>query len=188
QIAQQPGAAVALDNFLGRAAEVQIDEVEPEVFHQASGIGQHGGTTAEELGRDGVLVFVKVKVASLDALVAQYSVGGGELGHDQAASAKVLDEAAEDGVGDPGHGSEDSGGGDRNVSHLQARREKPWSGGDLAPPRRPCIRVVPELLHSMILRSFSGEAISPSFPWTGEDARFSTSNAFPKVKPLGGGG
>src|ERR1035437_9009283 len=40
----------------------------------------------------------------------------------------------------------------------------------------------------MILRFFPGKAISPSFLWTGEDARHSTSSAFPKVKPPGGGG
>src|SRR5208283_5930090 len=115
--------AVALHDFLGRAAQVQVDEVEAEVFHQASGIGQHARTAAEELGRDRVFVFVEVKVASADALVAQHTVGRGELGHDQAASAKALDEAAEDGVGDAGHGREHGGGGDRNVPNLQGRRK-----------------------------------------------------------------
>jgi len=57
-----------------------------------------------------VLVFVEVEVASADSLVAEEAVGGGELGHDQAASAEVFDEAAEDGVGDTGHGGEDGGG------------------------------------------------------------------------------
>jgi hypothetical protein len=41
-----------------------------------------------------------MKVSSADALVAQHTVSRGELGHDQAASAKALDEAAEDSVGD----------------------------------------------------------------------------------------
>jgi len=66
-----------------------------------------------------VLVFVKVKIASADALIAKHSVGRGELGHDQAASAEVLDEAAEDGVGDSGHGGEDGGGRDADVAYAE---------------------------------------------------------------------
>src|SRR5208337_4527718 len=130
QIAQQSGAAIALHYFFRWAAQVQVDQVEAEVFHQARGIGQHARTAAEELCRDGVLVFVKVKVASLDALVAQNAVGRGELGHDQAASAKVLDEATENRVGDPGHGGEHGGGGDGDPADAQARRELPC-GADI---------------------------------------------------------
>ena len=64
-----------------------------------------------------MLVFIEVQVASADALVAEHAVGGGELGHDQAASAEILDEAAEDGVGDAGHGGEDGGGRDADVAN-----------------------------------------------------------------------
>jgi hypothetical protein len=109
-----------------------------------------------------------MKVSSADALVAQHTVSRGELGHDQAASAKALDEAAEDSVGDARHGREHSGGGDRDVANLQGRRKHPcwWSDGRLARPIRRCVRFVPELLHSLILRSFLGETIAnPEWLW-----------------------
>jgi hypothetical protein len=74
------------------------------------------GSAAEELRRDRVLVFIEMQIAlGLLILLAQHAVGRGELGHDQAASAEVADEAAEDGVGDAGHGSEHGGGSD--ISH-----------------------------------------------------------------------
>ena len=72
-----------------------------------------------------------MQVATADALVAQHAVGRSELGHDQAASAQVLDEAAEDGVGDAGHGGEDGGGGDADVADLQGR----WESRAVTAPR-----------------------------------------------------
>src|SRR6266852_3498055 len=125
QIAQQAGAAVALHDFLRRAAEVQVDKIEAQVFHQARGIGQYCRTAAKELGRDRVLVFVEMKVASPNAKIAQDAVGRGELGHNQAASAEVLDEAAEDGVGNAGHGREHGGGSDADAADLQGRGKHP---------------------------------------------------------------
>src|ERR1039457_6057599 len=97
-----------------------------------------------------------MKVASADALVAQYAVGRGELSHDEAATAEILDEAAEDGVGDAGHGREHGGGGDREVANLQGRgKHARWCGdGRLARPSRRCMRVIRELLHRLILRPF----------------------------------
>jgi hypothetical protein len=66
-----------------------------------------------------MLVFVKVEITPADALVAQHAVGRGELGHDQSASAEVLDEAAEDGIGYSGHRGEDGGGGDADVAYAE---------------------------------------------------------------------
>ena len=63
QIAQQAGAAVALDDFVDRAAEVEIEDVEAQVLADARGFGQDGGVGAEELGGDGVLVGVEAEIA-----------------------------------------------------------------------------------------------------------------------------
>ena len=40
QVAQQAGAAVAADDALGRAAEVEVDEVEAGVLDDAGGVGE----------------------------------------------------------------------------------------------------------------------------------------------------
>jgi hypothetical protein len=105
-----------------------------------------------------------MKIAAPNAQVAQDAVSRGELGHDQAASAKVLDKAAEDGVGDPGHGRKHGGRSEANVPNLQDRRKQCGDGqcgdGRLARPSHRCIRVVPELLHSLILRSFRGKVMA----------------------------
>src|ERR1700731_3230195 len=105
-----------------------------------------------------MLVLIKVKVASADALVAQNAIGRGELGHDQPASPEVLDEAAKDGVGDSGHGGQDGGGRDADVAYRErcgkeSGRDK-WVEGQLAGPAWDCFRVVSKLLHRMILLSF----------------------------------
>src|SRR6266478_3308501 len=112
-----------------------------------------------------MLVFVEVQIASADTLVAEHAVGRGELGHNQPASAEILDEAAKDGVGDAGHGSEHGGGGDSDPADQKAGGEHPWlclcGAGALARcpvcgkmltgrSVRPA-RVVPELVHVSIL-------------------------------------
>ena len=109
----------------------------PASCADAGGVGEGFRVGAEELGGDGVLVVVVGEVAlALGLAHAGEAVGGGELGHDETAAglgvrsfgvnvwfaaktrgfrselAGVLDEAAEDGVGDAGHGGEDGGGGD----------------------------------------------------------------------------
>src|SRR5208283_3552186 len=108
-----------------------------------------------------MLVFIKVKVASADALVAQDAVGRSELGHDQPASAQVFDEAAEDGIGDSGHGSQHGGGSDADVADLEACRkdlsrcgDKSCGDGRFARPIHRCIRIVPELSHRLYSTSF----------------------------------
>ena len=123
QVAEEAGAAVALHYFFCGTAEVEIDQVEAEIFDEARGVGQDAGIAAEELGGDGMLVFVEVQVASANALIAEDAVGGGELGHDQAASAEIFDEAAEDGVGDSGHRGQDGGGRDADVAYGEGRGE-----------------------------------------------------------------
>ena len=103
-----------------------------------------------------------MKVASPNAKVAQDAVSRSELGHDQAASAQVLDEAAEDGVGYAGHGRKHGGRSDADIPdlHRLGKRTCPCGDGRLARPPHRCIRVVPELLHDMILLSFPDETIS----------------------------
>ncbi len=63
QVAQQAGAAVAGDDALGGAAEVEVDEVEAGVLDDAGGVGEGFGVGAEELRGDGVLVVVVGEVA-----------------------------------------------------------------------------------------------------------------------------
>ncbi len=63
QVAQQAGAAVALDDFVDGAAEVEIEDVEAEILADAGGVGHDGWVGAEELGGDGMLVGLEVQVA-----------------------------------------------------------------------------------------------------------------------------
>src|ERR1700680_5276105 len=85
-----------------------MDEVEAQILDHPDGVCHDAGIATKKLGRDGMLVFVEVQVAfGLLIFLAEYTVGRGELGHDQAASAEVADEAAEDSVGPSGHGGED---------------------------------------------------------------------------------
>src|SRR5206468_9897993 len=111
KVAQQAGTSVALDDFFRGAAQVQVDQVEAQAFDHAGSLGHDLRIAAEKLRRDGVLVFVEVKIAlGLLVFLAEDAVGRGELGHDESASAQVADEASKDGVGDARHGSEDCGG------------------------------------------------------------------------------
>src|SRR5579884_1995848 len=48
KIAQQAGAAVALHDFFGGAAEVEVDAIEAEVFDHAGGVSEHAGIAAEK--------------------------------------------------------------------------------------------------------------------------------------------
>src|SRR5579863_9587396 len=77
------------------------------------------------------------------------AVGRSELGHDQAASAKVADEAAENGVSHASHGSKDRGGRNGDVADGEAIRDRLqwlWLAGRTAHAKRD-VRVVPELAH-----------------------------------------
>ncbi len=166
QVAQEAGAAVAADDALGGAAEVQVDDVEAGVLADAGGVGQGFGVGAEDLGGDGVLVVVVGQVAlALGLAHAGEAVGGGELGHDEAAAgllvggrlrrrpvgcfrgelAGVFDEAAENGVGDAGHGGEHGGGRDVHVADGEGRGDAGLRGHGVLR------RIVPMFLHGVRL-------------------------------------
>ena len=146
QIAQQAGASVAGDDLAGGAAEVEIDEVEAHILDDLRGFRERGRIAAEELRRDGMLVAVEREVAlGLLVLVADDAVGRGELGHHESAAAEIADEAAEDGVGDSGHGCEHRCGTDFD----SAERDR---CGDAGVGRRGALgRVVEKLGHDTIL-------------------------------------
>jgi hypothetical protein len=103
-----------------------------------------------------MLVFIEMEVASANALIAEDAVGGGEFGHDQAASAEILDEAAEDGVGDSGHRGKHGGGSDADVADGEGSGENARGGLARIAGWSVAWRIVPELLHDLILR-FDGE-------------------------------
>src|SRR5260370_20592849 len=109
-----------------------------------------------------MLVFVEMQVTfGFLVLLAEHAVGRGELGHDQAAAAQVADEAAEDGVGDAGHGSQDCGWGNLNSAdgepHGNGLQWRCQSDRSVRPTR-----VVPGLAHCSILLGLSSE--SPRLP------------------------
>jgi len=112
KIAKQAAAAVALDHFVHRASEVDIQDVEPEVLAYPRGVGHHCRIGAEELRGNRVLFRLECQVALQGfgrlarATGGADAVGAGELGHDQPAAAEVTDESPEDGIGHAGHGSQ----------------------------------------------------------------------------------
>ncbi len=177
EIAQEAGASVAGDDSLGGAAEVEVDEVEAGVGADLGGFGEGLGVGAEELGGDGVLVVVVGEVALAFGLAhTGEAVGGGELGHDEAAAglgvggfgfyvrfavlnggfrgefAGVFDEAAEDGVGNAGHGGEDGGGSDEDVADGEGCGDAGLLGHGVDE------RVVPVLLHGVARRGSPSQA------------------------------
>ena len=95
QVAQEAGASIAGDDAFGGAAEVEVDHVEAGFLDDAGGVGEGGGVGAEELGGDGVLVVVEGEVAlALGFAHAGEAVGGGELGHDEAAAGLLVGDSA----------------------------------------------------------------------------------------------
>ncbi len=164
QVAQQTGPAVAGDDALGRAAEVQIDEIEAGILADARGIRKRLRVRPEELCGDWVLVVVVGQVAlALHLPHARQTIGGGELGHDEPATglliargllhvfglrrsvrgelAGVLDEAAKDGVGNAGHGREHGRRRNVHVADGERRRHARLGGHGVLD------RVVEVLLH-----------------------------------------
>ena len=103
-----------------------------------------------------MLVLVEVQIAlRLLVLGTQDTVSRGELGHDQPASAKVPNEAAEHCVGHSRHGGKDRsrGEGDRADFECVGNRDEVSrttlsTGGDA---RAYIGRIVPKLLHLLIL-------------------------------------
>src|SRR6185312_11846314 len=104
-----------------------------------------------------MLVLVKMQIAlGLLVFFAQNAVGGGELGHDEPASAEISDEPPEDGVRNPGHGSENGGGSNlHRANHERGRYERlarlraRFRTGEDA--RAYIAGIVPELAHEPIL-------------------------------------
>ena len=157
QITQQSRAAIALDDFFRRAAQIQINQIKAKALHHARRLGHHLRIAAKQLRRNGMLVFVKMQIAlSFLIFLTQNTIGRGELGHDQPASAQVADEAAEDSVGHAGHGREHGGRSDFHAADHDslrdwlARRRSLCSDG--AYPVAPS-RIVPTLAHVSILSS-----------------------------------
>ena len=129
QIAQQTGPAVALDHLVDGAAEVDIDDVEPEVLANARGIRHDVGIGAEELRGDGAFLAFEFQVAQCAGGLARAersadAVGAGELRHEQAAPAQIADEAPEYGVRDACHGGQHGGGGDPHRADGEAAGEE----------------------------------------------------------------
>jgi len=176
QVAQQARASVAADDALGWAAQVEVYGVEAGVFDDSCCIRERFGVGAEELGADGMFVVVEGQIAlALGFSHAGEAVGGGELGHQQAAAgllvghfrldarvfrgvsrekAGVADEAAEDRVGDADHGREHRGWSDldpiRFRPDAQLSRHARFGGHGVGD------RVVPVLLHG---EAFTGHEI-----------------------------
>ena len=121
EIAKKAGAA-ALDDFFGGAAEVDVHGVVAEVFDHARGVGHDLRTGAEELRGDGVLVFLEIEIAESFLRAAGDALGAGELGHQEAAVAEAADDAAEERIGDSGHGGEDGARADGEVAELVGLR------------------------------------------------------------------
>src|SRR5437899_12106925 len=88
---------------------------------------------------------------SVFVLGAENAIGRGELSHDQAASAKIANEAAEDGVGYARHRGEDGGGEDGHSAEANGLGDGHVfsTGGDA---RAYIARIVPEFPHKSILR------------------------------------
>src|ERR1035441_10247826 len=91
QGAQQAGAALAANDALGRAAKVEVDEIEAGVLDDAGGVCEGGWIRPKQLCRYRVLVVVVGEVAlALDLAHAGKAVGRGELGHDEAAAGLLV--------------------------------------------------------------------------------------------------
>ena len=69
-----------------------------------------------------MLVFLEVEVAKSFFSAASDAFGAGELGHQEAAVAEATDDAAEERIGDSGHGGEDGARADGEVAELVGLR------------------------------------------------------------------
>src|SRR5579863_8553055 len=118
KIPQQAGAA-ALDDFLGRAAQIDVHGVVAEVFDHAGGIGHDLRICAEELRGDGMLVFLKIEITERLGGAAGDAFGAGELRHEQAATAEAANDAAEKRVRHASHRGKHRGGADGQVANLK---------------------------------------------------------------------
>ena len=117
QIAQQSRAA-ALHHFFHRAAEIDVDLIEAEIFGKRGGRGHHARIGAENLRGDGMLVLVEIKIVQRARRIARQPFGAGEFRHDQAARAERANHAAENGVGDARHRRENRRRANRQIANF----------------------------------------------------------------------
>src|SRR5580704_13393018 len=137
KIAQQAGAA-ALDYFLCRAAEIDVHGVIAQVFDHAGGFGHDFRIRAEKLRGDGMLVFLKIKIAKRFGSTARDAFGAGELRHKQAAAAEAANDAPEKRVRNARHRRKYRGRADGQIANSEKSREHEFSidGGATARVRR----------------------------------------------------
>ena len=132
-IAHQAAAGLVLRNLRHRAPHVDVDDVRAHAFDDASGLGHALGIAAEDLDRDRTLFFGVLRVLERAIDAANQALAAHHLGHDQAASALALHQAAEGGVGHAGHRRHDERRGERHRTNLHG-----FSRG--THPRRPLRR------------------------------------------------
>src|SRR5258708_2504521 len=93
-----------------------------EILDHLRGFGHDGWIRAEELRGDGMLVFLKIKIAQSFLGAARDAFGAGELRHQQAAAAKAANDAAKKRVRHTSHRRKHRGGADAQVANLETRR------------------------------------------------------------------
>src|SRR6202035_2759277 len=109
-----------------------------------------------------MLVLIEMQIAlALLIFRPKHPVGRGELGHDQAASAEIANEAPKHGVRDARHRSQDGRGFNRNISdHDLCRHDSNRTGEDVRAHSR---RIFPVLAHfAILLPSRSNAAVAQS--------------------------
>src|SRR6185437_13602965 len=136
QILEQARTSIALDHPLGGTTQVQINQVKACILYNFRRLSESVGIAAKKLSCNRMLVFIEMEIAFALLLPrAEQAVSRGELSHDQTASRDfiaaqtfrsriillryghyildaadktcVADKAAENRIGDSGHGSKD---------------------------------------------------------------------------------
>src|SRR6185437_13853365 len=147
----QAGTSVALDHPLGWTTQVQINQIKAPILYNFRRLRQGVGITAKKLGCNRMLIFIEMEIAFALLLPrAEQAIRRGELSHDQAASRDfiaaqrfrsriillrydhyildaadetcVADKAAENRIGDSGHGSKNCRGRNPHRADLQRLR------------------------------------------------------------------
>src|ERR1700683_839156 len=99
-----------------------------------------------------MLVLIEMEIPlGLLIFFAEPAVCRGELSHDQPAAAEIADEAPENRIGDPGHGSKNRSGSEAHAADRKPRRNRlRWRclHGTVRPARP---RIVPPFFHRLIL-------------------------------------
>src|SRR5207248_5328087 len=110
KIAQQPRTAVALHNFVHRASEINIDDVEAAILAHLSCLRHHFGVGTKKLATDRMFIWLKVEVPEIPVgpfrrPCTYYPVRTRELGHQQPAAALIPNQAPENRIRDARHRS-----------------------------------------------------------------------------------